>query len=119
MRRYGSAEAAITAIPTLAKRGGSKISLASIASVKDELESIDAAGAVLGIAIPVLEGRGRALQGTDAGHGEEENGRLVHGQCRGSQRQRIVGPPLLAGAQDDRNAAVPPAAPPAPTPRGV
>jgi len=47
MRRYGSAEAAIAAIPTLAQRGGSKISLASIASVKDELESIDAAGAVL------------------------------------------------------------------------
>ena len=47
MRCYGSAEAAITAIPTLAKRGGSKISLASVASVKDELESIDAAGAVL------------------------------------------------------------------------
>jgi DNA processing protein len=32
MRRYGSAEAAIAAIPTLAKRDGSKISLASIAS---------------------------------------------------------------------------------------
>ena len=44
---YGSAEAAIAAIPTLAQRGGSKISLASIARVKDELESIDAAGAVL------------------------------------------------------------------------
>ena len=47
MLRYRSAEAAIAAIPTLAQRGGSKISLASIASVKDELESIDAAGAVL------------------------------------------------------------------------
>ena len=44
MRRYEPAEAAI---PTLAHRGGSKISLASIASVKVELESIDAAGAVL------------------------------------------------------------------------
>ena len=32
MRRYGSAEAAIAATPTLAQRGGSKISLASIAS---------------------------------------------------------------------------------------
>ena len=47
MRRYGSAEAAIAAIPTLAQRGGSKISLASIASVPDELEPIDAADAVL------------------------------------------------------------------------
>ena len=47
MRRYGSAEAAIAAIPTLAQRGGSKISLASIASVTAELESIDAADAVL------------------------------------------------------------------------
>jgi DNA processing protein len=47
MRRYGSAEATIAAIPTLAQRGGSKISLASIASVNAELESIDAAGAVL------------------------------------------------------------------------
>jgi DNA processing protein len=47
MRRYGSAEAAIAAIPTLAQRGGSKISLASIASVKAEFDSIDAAGAVL------------------------------------------------------------------------
>jgi DNA processing protein len=33
MRRYGSAEAAIAAIPKLAQRGGSKISLASITSV--------------------------------------------------------------------------------------
>ena len=49
MRRYGSAEAAIAAIPILAQRGGSKISLARIASAKVEveLESIDAAGAVL------------------------------------------------------------------------
>ena len=47
MLRYGSAEAAIAAIPTLAQRGGSKISLASIASVTAELESIDAADAVL------------------------------------------------------------------------
>ena len=47
MRRCGSEEAAIAAIPTLAQRDGSKISLASIASVNAELESIDAAGAVL------------------------------------------------------------------------
>lgn len=47
VRHYGSAEAAIAAIPTLAQRGGSKISLASIASAKAQLESIDAAGAVL------------------------------------------------------------------------
>ena len=47
MRRYGSTEAAIAATPTLAQRGRSKTSLASITSVKDELESIDAAGAVL------------------------------------------------------------------------
>ena len=47
MRRYGSTEAAIAATPTLAQRGGSKISLASVASVKDELGSIDAEGAVL------------------------------------------------------------------------
>ena len=47
MRRYRSAEAAIAVIPTLAQRGGSKIFLASIASVNAELESIDAAGAVL------------------------------------------------------------------------
>ena len=47
MRRYGSAEAAIAAIPTLAQRDSSKISLASIASVTAELESIHAADAVL------------------------------------------------------------------------
>ena len=47
MRRYGSAKAAIAAIPTLAQRGGSKISLSSIAGVNAELESIDAACAVL------------------------------------------------------------------------
>ena len=47
MRRYGSAEAAVAAIPTLAQHGGIKIPLASIASVKAELDSIDAAGAVL------------------------------------------------------------------------
>ena len=37
MGRYGSADAAIAAIPTLAQRGGSKIFLASIAGVKAEL----------------------------------------------------------------------------------
>ena len=47
MRRYGSAEAAIAAIPTLVQRAVSKLSLASIAIVKDEVESIAAAGAVL------------------------------------------------------------------------
>ena len=47
IRRYGSAEAAIAAIPTVAQRGGSKISLASIASVTAEHASIAAADAAL------------------------------------------------------------------------
>jgi hypothetical protein len=46
VRDYGLAEVAIAAIPTLTQRGGSKISVASIASVKANLNSIDAAGAV-------------------------------------------------------------------------
>jgi len=37
----------VAAIPALAKRGGRHISLASLASVKAELELTDAAGAVL------------------------------------------------------------------------
>ena len=46
VRDYGSAEVAIPAIPALAQRGGSKISVASIASVKANLNSIDDTGAV-------------------------------------------------------------------------
>ena len=47
MRRYGSAKAALAAIPAMAKRGGRHISLASIASAKSELDLIEASGAVL------------------------------------------------------------------------
>ena len=47
MRRYGSAKAALAAIPAMAKRGGRHISLASIASAKAELDLIKASGAVL------------------------------------------------------------------------
>ena len=47
MWRYDSAADAVAAIPAMAKRGGRHISLASLASVKAELELTDAAGAVL------------------------------------------------------------------------
>ena len=47
MRCYGSATDVAAAIPAMAKRGGSHISLASLASAKVKLELIGAAGAVL------------------------------------------------------------------------
>jgi len=47
MRRYGSAEAAILAIPEIAKRGGRKIALASLASATEEMDRIAATGAHL------------------------------------------------------------------------
>ena len=56
MRCYDSAKAALATIPAMAKRGGRRISLASIASAKSELNLIEASGAVCsGVMVNIIQ----------------------------------------------------------------